>query len=76
MPAALSTSTDLDALKRCTPVYEEMPGWMCETSKITDYAKLPENAKKYIDRILELIGGKLGVLSVGPARETTLRINI
>ena len=67
---------DLDALKRCEPVYEEMPGWMCETSTITDYAKLPENAKKYIDRILELIGGKLGVLSVGPARETTLRINI
>ena len=34
------------------------------------------NAKKYINRILELVGGSLGVLSVGPARETTLRINI
>ena len=53
-----------------------MPGWLCETSHITDYAALPENAKKYINRILDLIGGKLGVLSVGPARETTLRINI
>ncbi len=67
---------DLDVLKRCEPVYEEMPGWMCETSKITDYAMLPENAKAYINRILDLIGGRLGVLSVGPARETTLRINI
>ena len=67
---------DLDALKDCTPVYEEMPGWMTETSKITDYAELPENAKKYVNRILDLVGGKLGVLSVGPARETTLRINI
>ena len=67
---------DLDQLKDCEPVYEEMPGWMCETSKTTDYSELPENAKKYIDRILELVGGKLGVLSVGPARETTLRINI
>ena len=67
---------DLDALKVCTPIYEEMPGWMCETSHITDYAELPENAKKYINRILEICGGKLGVLSVGPARETTLRINI
>jgi adenylosuccinate synthase len=67
---------DLEALAECEPVYEEMPGWMSETSKITNYADLPENAKKYIDRILELIGGKLGVLSVGPARETTLRINI
>jgi adenylosuccinate synthase len=67
---------DLDVLARCEPVYEEMPGWQCETSHITDYEALPENAKRYIDRILELIGGKLGVLSVGPARETTLRIGV
>jgi adenylosuccinate synthase len=67
---------DLDALANCEPVYEELPGWQSETSHITEYDKLPENARKYIDRILELVGGKLGVLSVGPARETTLRINI
>ena len=67
---------DLDVLSRCEPVYEDLPGWQCETSKITNYAALPENAKKYIDRILELVGGQLGVLSVGPARETTLRIKI
>jgi adenylosuccinate synthase len=67
---------DLDVLARCEPVYEEMPGWQCETSHITNYEALPENAKRYIDRILELIGGKLGVLSVGPARETTLRIGV
>ena len=67
---------DLDALSKCEPIYEEMPGWMCETSHVTDYSELPENAKKYISRILEICGGQLGVLSVGPARETTLRINI
>ena len=67
---------DLDVLKDCVPVYEELPGWQCDTSHTTDYAALPENAKKYIDRILELVGGKLGVLSVGPARETTLRIGV
>ena len=67
---------DLDALARCTPVYEEMPGWMCETSKITDFAKLPVNARNYVKRILELAGGKLGILSIGPARATTLRIGI
>jgi adenylosuccinate synthase len=67
---------DLDVLARCEPVYEELPGWQCETSKITNYNDLPENAKRYIDRILELVGGRLGVLSVGPARETTLRIGI
>ena len=67
---------DLDALARCKPVYEELPGWQCDTSHVTDYAELPENAKKYVNRILDLVGGKLGVLSVGPARETTLRIGV
>ena len=67
---------DLSVLEQCTPVYEELPGWQCETSHCTDYAQLPANAKAYIDRILAQVGGKLGVLSVGPARETTLRINI
>ena len=67
---------DLDVRAHCEPVYEELPGWQCETSHITDYDALPENAKRYVARILELIGGKLGVLSVGPARETTLRIGV
>ena len=66
----------LDVLSHCEPVYEEMPGWRCETSHITDYEQLPPNAKAYINRILELIGGKLGVLSVGPSRASTLRINV
>ncbi len=65
---------DLGALRHCEPVYEEMPGWLCETSHVTRYEDLPENAKRYVARILELVGGKLGVLSVGPARETTLRM--
>ena len=67
---------DLDELERCTPVYEEMPGWKTDTSHITSFDALPENAKKYVNRILELAGGSLGILSTGPGRETTLRIGI
>ena len=67
---------DLAVLDRCEPVYEELPGWKCETSHVTRYEDLPENARKYVERVLELVGGKLGVLSVGPARETTLRIGV
>ena len=67
---------DLDVLAHCEPVYEELPGWHCETSHITDYDARPENAKRYVARILELIGGERGGLSVGPARETTLRIGV
>ena len=67
---------DLAVLDRCEPVYEELLGWKCETSHVTRYEDLPENARKYVERVLELVGGKLGVLSVGPARETTLRIGV
>lgn len=61
-------------LARVKPIYEEMDGWMCETSNVTRMEDLPPKAKAYVDRLVELSGGKLGILSVGPARESTLRI--
>ena len=67
---------DLEVLKRCEPVYEDMPGWQCDTSSVTSYDALPANAKAYVNRILELVGGRLGVLSVGPSRDSTFRIGI
>ena len=67
---------DLKVLEKCEPVYEEMPGWQCDTSSATSYDSLPDNAKAYVKRILGLVGGKLGVLSVGPARASTFRIGI
>lgn len=70
MPSSFSV------LDRCTPVYETMPGWMEETSHVTSMEQLPLKAKAYVDRLLQLLGGRLGILSVGPARETTLRAGI
>ncbi|MEI6644975.1 MAG: adenylosuccinate synthase [bacterium] len=67
---------DLRALDRCTPVYEEMPGWLTDTSKTTHYDDLPMKAKAYVERLVALSGARLGILSVGPARETTLRLGI
>ena len=67
---------DLEVLKKCQPVYEDLPGWQCDTSAVTSYDDLPKNAKAYVNRILELVGGKLGVLSVGPSRASTFRIGI
>jgi len=63
-------------LERCTPVYEEMPGWLEETSGVTRYEALPAAARAYVARLVELIGGRLGILSVGPGRENTLRLEI
>ncbi len=63
-------------LERCNPIYEEMPGWMCPTTSATEYSQLPEAARNYVERLVELIGAKLGILSVGPARESTMMIGL
>lgn len=63
-------------LARVKPIYETMPGWLCKTSDITDISQLPSRAKAYVDRLLELSGAKLSILSIGPARESTLHIGI
>ena len=61
-------------LARVKPVYEEMDGWLCETSNVTRIEDLPPKARAYVDRLVELSGAKLGILSIGPARESTLRL--
>ncbi|HEY7346964.1 MAG TPA: adenylosuccinate synthase [Ktedonobacterales bacterium] len=59
-------------LAACEPVYEELPGWQCETSRITNYADLPPAAKCYLDRLSELIETPISLISVGPSRGQTI----
>lgn len=59
-------------LKKCKPVYEELPGWKSSTVDIREYSQLPENARKYIERIAELTGAVVKIVSVGPNREETI----
>ncbi|MBU6509650.1 MAG: adenylosuccinate synthase, partial [Gammaproteobacteria bacterium] len=54
------------------PVYEEMPGWKASTVGITQYKELPENARKYLKRIEELLGVPLDIISTGPDRAQTI----
>ncbi|MFU8779397.1 MAG: adenylosuccinate synthase [Kiritimatiellia bacterium] len=63
-------------LEKCKPVYEEMPGWCEPTSHITEYAALPERARAYVEYLCALTGVPLGILSVGPKRESTLRLGL
>jgi adenylosuccinate synthase len=60
-----------DFLKTCEPVYEEHPGWETDTSAVTSYEDLPANARKYLDRIKELIGTNIILVSVGKGRKQT-----
>src|SRR5262249_22483524 len=57
------------------PVYEELPGWRESTVGITDYAALPGNARRYLERLAALTGVPPEVISdgPGPGRTTVLR---
>ncbi len=62
-------------LDKCVPVYEEHPGWMKDTSKVTRYKDLPREAIKYLKRVSELIGTEIMLVSVGKSRKQTLVYN-
>ncbi len=61
-----------DKYEACEPVIEEMPGWTEKTAGVIDMDKLPANAKAYIERIEQLIGVKIAILSTGPDRDETI----
>lgn len=62
-------------LARCKPIYEEFKGWKSPTTEVERWEDLPEQAKKYVQYLEELTGVKVGILSVGPKRSSTLLLN-
>jgi adenylosuccinate synthase len=60
---------DYDALE---PVYEDLPGWQESTKGIQDYDALPENAKRYLKRIEEVVEAPIDIISTGPDRVETI----
>ena len=63
---------DLDILSKVEPVYEEFEGWKTSTRDIREYDKLPENAKKYLKRLSEVIETDISIVSVGAGRDETI----
>lgn len=55
-------------LKKAKPVYEVLPGWKSDIRGITEYAKLPENCRKYIEFIEKELGVPIKMVSNGPGR--------
>jgi len=62
----------LSIQERMVPVYEELEGWMSPTVGVTEYDKLPKLAVAYIERIAELLGVEMSLVSTGPKREETI----
>lgn len=66
IPASLSVLAGVE------PVYETFKGWKKDISGIREYARLPEEARIYLERMAEVTGIKLGIVSVGAEREQTI----
>jgi len=58
----------------CEPVYEVLPGWQCNTMGMTEYAALPLAARRYLERLSEIVGTPVHMVSTGPDRLQTIRI--
>ena len=65
-------TNDISVLSKCTPVYEEMDGWWEELDKVKNLDNIPENAKKYLRRVQEILGIPISIVSLGPWREQTI----
>jgi len=63
------------SLENVIPVFHEMPGWKCRTAGLVEYDQLPTKMLAYLDKISELVGAKVSIISTGPKREETIVLN-
>src|SRR5207248_3166736 len=64
--------TGADAVARCEPIYESMPGWPLSTVGVKTYDQLPASARAYLERIEALTNVPIAMISTGPDREETI----
>ena len=60
------------AVAQAQPVLEELPGWSESTVGITEYDKLPQAARRYLERVAEVCGVPIDLVSTGPDRNETI----
>jgi adenylosuccinate synthase len=66
---------DAFLLERCRPVYETLPGWGVDISGAHRLADLPAAARRYVDRLAELLRLPVSIISVGPDRSQTILVS-
>ena len=64
--------SDPELLAEAQPVYEELPGWKEPLADLREYSELPANARRYIERIEQLVGVEAIAVSVGAERAQTI----
>ena len=63
---------DVFGYAECEPVYEQFPGWTQSTRNIRSFDLLPENAQRYLNRVQELAGCPVHLVSTGPDRNENI----
>ena len=63
---------DADDIAACVPQYEVLPGWSESTAGLTNWEQLPADARRYLQRIEQLIGAPIDMVSTGPDRVHTI----
>ncbi len=64
-----------DAVAKCSPIYETMPGWSETTQGVRQWVELPVNAQRYLDRLAEVVGAPIAMVSTGADREDTILLD-
>ena len=62
----------LDELARSEPLYETLPGWTEDIASVQEFDRLPDNARRYVERIETLLEVPVDLISVGPGRDETI----
>jgi adenylosuccinate synthase len=66
--------TNIRILARCKPIYETFPGWAEDIMDVRTVDELPENARRYVDFIVQNTETAVSYISVGPGREQAIRV--
>ena len=64
-----------DAVAQCTPIYETMPGWSGSTQGVRQWADLPPQAQRYLNRLSEVVGAPIAMVSTGADRDDTILLD-
>jgi len=65
---------ELGIIEGCTPLYEEMKGWSTSSLGVTNFGKLPKEAKTYIKKIESLLGVEVQLISTGQKRNEIIQL--
>lgn len=66
--------TYADVYDRVEPIYETLPGWLTPTDGVRRWQDLPVNARAYVERVAQLVGAEVSMVSIGPGHDQIIEV--